>query len=110
MPPSECSEVQFQGELYDSRRYRRTQDLAESCRILLIIRVGELWRIESVEQLRTKLNVGSVIRPRQNELLYEREIRIPLVWSVHNARSGVSEAGSDTVGSDHWKNRETVGI
>ena len=110
MPPSECSEVQLQGELYDSRRYRRTHDLAESCRILLVIRIGELWRIESIEQLGTKLNVRSVIRPRHHKLLDEREIGISLVWSMHNARSRISETGSDTVGSDHWKDREAVGI
>ena len=50
-------EVKLQRELDDSWVHRRPRDHAERRRGNVVIRVGKLWRVERIEELRPELDV-----------------------------------------------------
>src|SRR5262249_44421698 len=105
LPPSRYSEIQLQCELYDPWSNCRFQNLSESCRVLLIIRIVELRGVERVEEFCAKFNIRPVVRPRQRKLLDNREIGISLIRSVYDSRTCIAKAGCQTICSYHGEDR-----
>ena len=56
----------------------------------------ELRRIEGIVKLRAQLKMGT-LDSRHFEVAKDRQIRIVLTWSLHNASSHVAESVSDRI-------------
>src|SRR5262249_55806265 len=77
-------------ELDKPRRHRGSGDDAEVCRPKIRARICELRVIEGIVELDAKSNLCIFAKAADHSRFAEREIRIELSRSIHNALTGTS--------------------
>ena len=100
------SKTKFQSQLSDSWVDRGATDDTEGRRVVAVIRISKLWMIEDIEEFGSQLNMP-FFWPAQPNNFGNGEVKVCLIWSVHNPGGAISEVGADTIRTDNRGRRET---
>src|SRR5438445_12514059 len=88
--PAYILENVLQAELDQPRRHRSPADDTEVCRPKIRTGIGELRVIEGIVELHSESKLSVFPKTSRRSRLAEREIRIELSRSVHNALTGTA--------------------